>query len=248
VRRLIERTGPAHTSYASGMPSGGPAPERASRWATFDCYGTLVDWETGIGDQLGRLFGAEDRHWLLVRYHEIEPQVQKAHPTMRYRDVMAQVLGELADEAGRELPPDEEQALARSLPEWPVFPEVAGELAEARRRGWQLMILSNTDRDLIDASIQAIGVAFSGAIVASEIGSYKPAHGHWKAFYQHTGANPERHVHVAQSHFHDIVPARELGIRSVWVNRLGESAELAPARELPNLSGLADVLDSLVPL
>ena len=197
---------------------------------------------------MGRLFGAEDRHGLLVRYHEIEPQVQKAHPTMRYRDVMAQVLGELADEAGRELPPDEEQALARSLPEWPVFPEVAGELAEARRRGWQLMILSNSDRDLIDASIQAIGAAFSGAIVASEIGSYKPAHGHWKAFYQHTGANPERHVHVAQSYFHDIVPARELGIPSVWVNRLGESAELAPARELPNLCGLADVLDGLVPL
>ncbi|MDA8302699.1 MAG: HAD hydrolase-like protein [Actinomycetota bacterium] len=229
------------------MPSE-PAPERACRWATFDCYGTLVDWETGIGDQLERLFGAAQRHRLLLRYHEIEPRVQKASPTMRYRDVMARVLAELASEAGRELPHDEEQALARSLPRWPVFREVADELAEARRRGWQLMILSNTDRDLVDASIQAIGVPFSGAIVASEIGSYKPAHGHWKSFYQRTQADPRRHVHVAQSYFHDIVPARELGIRSVWINRLGEGAEAAPTRELPDLRGLPDVLDDLVPL
>lgn len=237
---------PPGTSYASGMPSGS-APERPGRWATFDCYGTLVDWETGIGDQLERLFGAEQRRRLLQRYHEVEPRVQRAHPTMRYRDVMAQVLAELADEAGLELAHDEEQALALSLPSWPVFPEVAEELAEARRRGWQLMILSNTDRDLMTASLQTIGVPFNGAIVASEIGSYKPAHGHWKAFYQYTGADPERHVHVAQSHFHDIVPARELGIRSVWINRLGESAEPAPTRELPDLRGLADALDDLVP-
>jgi FMN phosphatase YigB (HAD superfamily) len=79
--------------------------------------------------------------------------------------------------------------------------------------------------------------------VASEIGSYKPARGHWRAFYEFTRADPKRHVHVAQSHFHDIAPAHELGIRSVWVNRSGEHAEAAPTREVPDLCGLPDVLD-----
>jgi 2-haloacid dehalogenase len=108
-------------------------------------------------------------------------------------------------------------------------------------------MLSNTDRDFIDASIAAIGVHFSDAIVASEVGSYKPALGHWRVFYESTGPDREHHVHVAQSHFHDIVPAHELGIRSVWINRLGERGEPAPTRELPDLGGLADVLDELVP-
>jgi 2-haloacid dehalogenase len=83
--------------------------------------------------------------------------------------------------------------------------------------------------------------------VASEVGSYKPAHGHWQSFYESTGADRNRHVHVAQSHFHDIAPAHELGIPSVWINRLGERAEPAATRELADLSGLADVLDELVP-
>ena len=128
-----------------------------------------------------------------------------------------------------------------------MFAEVPGALAEAHGRGWQLVALSNTDRDLIEASLQAIGVPFERAIVASEIGSYKPADEHWRAFYASTGADPSRHVHVAQSHFHDIVPAHDLGIRSIWINRLAERAEPAPTRELPDLTGLADVLDELVP-
>ena len=216
-------------------------------WATFDCYGTLVDWNAGILSQLERLFGADEGGRLLKRYHEIEPRVQREQPQARYRQVMAGVLAELATEMGRQLAPEDEDALGRSLPGWPIFPEVPDELAEAHRRGWKLMMLSNTDRDLIDASIEAIGVPFSGAIVASEVGSYKPALGHWRAFYASTDADRERHVHVAQSHFHDIVPAGELGIRSVWINRLGERAEPAPTRELPDLHGLADVLDELVP-
>ena len=122
-----------------------------------------------------------------------------------------------------------------------------GALHEAHRRGWHLAILSNTDRDLIDASIDALGAPFDLAIVASEIGSYKPAHGHWQAFYESTGAEPDRHVHVAQSHFHDIVPASQLGLRTVWINRLGEQRDPAPTRELPDLNGLADVLEELVP-
>jgi 2-haloacid dehalogenase len=159
---------------------------------------------------------------------------------------MAAVLSELAAEGGVSVPDGDKDALGRSLPQWPVFAEVPEALAQAHARGWKLMALSNTDRDFIEASIAAIGVPFEGAVVASEIGSYKPGHRHWEAFYELTGADRDRHVHVAQSHFHDIVPAHELGIRSVWINRLRERGEPAPTRELPDLNGLADVLDELV--
>jgi 2-haloacid dehalogenase len=219
----------------------------AERWATFDCYGTLVDWRTGIETQLGRLFGTERAAELHARYHDIEPRVQAERPEARYREVMAAVLAELAREAGAELPDDERDALGRSLPEWPVFHEVPAALTEARERGWKLAILSNSDRDLIETSMQAIGVPFELAIVASEIGSYKPAPGHWRRFYEVSDAGRDGHVHVAQSHFHDVVPAHELGIPSIWINRLGERAEPAPNRELTDLRGLADALDELVP-
>jgi 2-haloacid dehalogenase len=224
-----------------------PEPVEGARWATFDCYGTLVNWRAGIRAELERLFGAEQVEPLLARFHEIEPRVQREQPDARYRAVMATVLAELADETGRELAAEDQDALGRSLPQWPVFEEVPAELTEAHRRGWRLVILSNSDRDLIDASIEAIGVPSDGAIVASEVGSYKPAHGHWRAFYEASRADRQRHVHVAQSHYHDVVPAHELGIASVWINRLDERGEPAPTRELPDLRGLADVLDELVP-
>ena len=213
------------------------------RWATFDCYGTLVDWRTGIGRELTRLLGDGDH---LGRYYEIEARIQAQRPDATYRDVMASVLAELADERGVALPAGERDALGRSLPGWPVFEEVPAALAEARARGWKLVALTNSDPGFIRASIDAIGVPFDGAITASEIGSYKPAHGHWRTFFATTGADPARHVHVAQSHFHDIAPAHELGIPSIWINRLGEDHEPRPTRELADLNGLADALDDLV--
>src|SRR3954470_23790707 len=218
----------------------------SDRWATFDCYGTLVDWNAGIGSELARLLGDEPAP-LLERYHDIEPRIQSERPGLAYRDVMAAVLEELAGERGVALGDDERDALGRSLPSWPVFDDVPGALAQARERGWRLVALSNSDRDLIEASLQAIGVPFDGAVVAGEIGSYKHAHGHWRAVYEPFGADPARHVHVAQSHFHDIVPADELGLPSVWINRLGERADPPPTREQPDLRGLADTLDALVP-
>lgn len=219
----------------------------ARRWATFDCYGTLVDWNAGIVAELGRLFGDAHAERLLDRYHAVERRLQSEQPEASYREVMALALAELASDAGRELPAEERDALGSSLPRWPVFPEVTEALAEAHERGWSLVALSNSDSDLIEASLREIGVPFDSAIVASDIGSYKPAHGHWRAFYESTGADRDRHVHVAQSHFHDIVPADELGIPSVWINRHGEQHEPSPTRELRSLTGLADVLDELVP-
>jgi 2-haloacid dehalogenase len=217
------------------------------RWATFDCYGTLVDWNRGIGDELHRLFGGDLRERALGRYHELEPEIQAAEPGAPYRDVLAETLAGVAETLGLDLPPDERDALGRSLPEWPVFAEVPGALAELRERGWRLVILSNTDRDFIDASMERIGVPFELAIVASEVGSYKPAPGHWWEFERVTQADPGRHVHVAASLFHDVEPCHELGIPCVWINRLDEAARGEPAAELPDLRELPETLETLVP-
>ena len=208
------------------------------RWATFDCYGTLIDWNGGIGRELERLFGAGRASDLLHRYHEIEPQVQREDPTRPYREVMAVTLARLGD-----VPAGEDDALGISLPEWTPFPEVKQSLEDARARGWKLAILSNTDREFIDASMARVDVPFELAIVASEISSYKPAHGHWDAFAARVHA--DQHVHVGASLFHDVAPAQELGLPTIWINRLGEEANPQPDVELHTLAGLGAALDEL---
>jgi 2-haloacid dehalogenase len=209
------------------------------RWATFDCYGTLIDWNAGIRRELARVFGEDRADALLVRYHVLEAQLE-ANGKLSYRAVLTQAM------RGLGAPPGEENVLAQSLPNWEPFPEVPAALQEARSRSWKLAILSNTDRDFIDASMQNLGVPFELAIAASEIGSYKPAHRHWERFFDQTQAPRESHVHVAASLFHDIAPANELGLRSVWINRLGELPEPRPSRELRDLDHLPDTLDELV--
>jgi 2-haloacid dehalogenase len=212
------------------------------RWATFDCYGTLIDWNGGIGRELERLFGAARGAEFLHTYHELEPQIQREDPSRSYRDVMAVALARLGAPAG------DQDALGRSLPEWDPFPEVPAALEEAHERGWRLAVLSNTDPDLLEASLARIGVEFELTVVASEIGSYKPASDHWDEFFARSGADRDSQVHVAASLFHDIAPASALGLRTIWINRLGEEAEPQPDVELHSLTGLAENLDSLVPV
>jgi 2-haloacid dehalogenase len=216
------------------------------RWATFDCYGTLIDWNGGIGRELERLFGPGRAGALLHAYHEVEPQVQREAPTRSYRDVLTVTLARLAELERLDLDAQEQDALARSLPSWEPFPEVRAALEDARARGWKLAILSNTDRDYIDASLDRIGVPFDPVIVASEIGSYKPAHRHWEVFRSEV-PDVAAHVHVAASLFHDVAPAVELGLPTIWINRLGEDAEPEPDVELHTLEGLGAALDALVP-
>ena len=211
------------------------------RWATFDCYGTLIDWNGGVRAELARVFGDDRADELLERYHEVEPEIQR-DPSLSYRQVMTETMGRLG------APPEEEHGLAEALPGWRAFPEVHGALEETRRRGWKLAVLSNTDDDYIAASQVQIGILFDEVVVAQEIGSYKPAHKHWEEFFARTRAPREGHVHVAASLFHDVRPCNELGLRSVWVNRLGESAppDARPERELSDLFALPETLDDLV--
>src|SRR5206468_3803989 len=143
---------------------------------------------------------------------------------------------------GIPLRPEDEYSFADTLPDWPVFPEVPQSLTTLKEHGWRLAILSNTDPDLLAASIEAIGVRPDLTITAAEAGSYKPAHGHWKRFFERTGADRARYVHVAASLFHDIAPAAELGFPAAWINRKAEHSDLPRAAELPDLSELPATL------
>jgi 2-haloacid dehalogenase len=210
-----------------------------TRWATFDCYGTLIDWNGGIRAELVRVFGEERADEQLRRYHELEPELE-ADGSRSYREVMTEAMRALGAPGG------EESGLADSLPRWQPFPEARASLEEARSRGWKLAILSNTDSDYIAASKELLGVPFDETVVAGEIGSYKPAFGHWREFTARTGAEPVRQVHVGASLFHDVAPARQLGLPIVWINRLGERPGPEPTVELPDLTGLPDALDALV--
>jgi 2-haloacid dehalogenase len=217
-----------------------------SRWATFDCYGTLIDWNAGISGVLERLWGVEQAPELLERYHELEPKIQ-AEQYRSYAEVMTLTLERIAQEVGYGIPEGESGMLAQSLPSWPPFPEVPDALRELRHRGWNLVILSNSDRALIIESEKRLGIPFDLMIVAEDVRSYKPAHAHWERFFELTTAEKEHHVHVAASLFHDIAPARELGLKSVWINRLREQADPEPDRELIDLRELPATLDELVP-
>jgi 2-haloacid dehalogenase len=217
-----------------------------TRWATFDCYGTLIDWDAGLRAGIEHLWGVERSDELLARFHELEPQVQ-AEAYRSYAEVLTRTLERLAQEEGLGIPEGESDILPRTLPDWPPFPEVPAALEELRRRGWQLAALSNTDRDLIAASERRLGVSFDIVVTAEDVQAYKPAKAHWERFFEVTTADRAQHVHVAQSHFHDVVPATELDLRTVWINRLGEQGEPRPTAELPDLAGLPDTLDALVP-
>lgn len=218
----------------------------AERWASFDCYGTLIDWNGGVRMALGQIWPDADMDRLLRRYHAIGPLIEEGRSLPNHQ-VMVRTLRAVAEIEGLPLAPEQEQTLAASLPSWPAFPEVRGSLETLRDSGWRLAILSNTDPNFLAASLAQIGVPVDLVITVAEAGSYKPAHGHWQRFYQESGADRAHHIHVAASLFHDIAPAAELGLRTVWINREGERSDLPRTAELPEMGSLAAVLDDLVP-
>lgn len=216
------------------------------RWATFDCYGTLIDWMGGIRAALADVWPEADADRLLRRYHEIEPAIQ-AGRGIPYGQVMALTLAELARGEGLDVPPGRQDALGSSLPSWPPFAETRAALTELRRRGWRIGILSNTDPEYLEVSFRVIDVPTDVRIVASEVGSYKPAFTHWDVFFSRTRADRARHVHVGASLFHDVEPCAALGLPCVWINREHETSDLPRAAELTDLTPLADTLETLVP-
>ena len=216
------------------------------RWATFDCYGTLIDWDRGIRRALERVWPDEDVERLFHRYHDGEHRVQ-AGRDVPYRQVLRETLAAIAEAEELEVPPGDEEALSESLPSWRPFPEVTASLTDLRDRGWRIGILSNCDPDMLDSSLKTIGVEVDVRITAAEARAYKPAFAHWDTFFRTTTADRSRHVHVAASLYHDVEPCAKLGLPCVWVNRLHESSDLPRAGELANLGGLPATLDALVP-
>jgi 2-haloacid dehalogenase len=213
----------------------------AIRWCTFDCYGTLIDWEGGITDALLPYFETPPaRDALAKEYIETEAHVESGR-YLRYREVL--------DEAGRALLRshgiDRPSPLPASLPGWEPFAEVPAALRALQAAGRRIAILSNVDRDLIATSIPKLGIAPDLVVTAEDVGSYKPAAGHWKRFAELTGATTSETVHVGASQYHDMLPAAALGYRTVFIDRHGESLTTAPTCVLRDLAGLPRAIADL---
>jgi len=221
-------------------------------WVTFDCYGTLIDWERGITDAILPHLrgepkdrrGLEWRRDLARRYIQIEADVE-AEAYRRYSDVLDLAGRRLLDAVGAPLSKDAGSPLPSSLGSWPPFPEVPGALAELKSRGRKIAILSNVDRDLLSLSIAKLGTEPDLAITAEDAGSYKPAPGHWRLFAERSGAGPRVTIHVGASQYHDMRPAAALGYGTVFIDRHGERLETSPTRVLRDLSTLPDTIDEL---
>jgi 2-haloacid dehalogenase len=218
---------------------------------TFDCYGTLIDWERGIADALSPVLARHghplDDEAILERYALIESALE-AGPYLPYREVLRRGLAALGDHLGFEPTEPERDAFGASVADWPAFADSRAALARLKER-YRLVILSNVDDDLFAASAARLGVAFDEVITAQQVGSYKPALRNFEAAIERVGP-ADRILHVAQSLFHDIAPARRVGLRAVWVNRRagrpgsGATApsDARPEAEVPDLRTLADLL------
>jgi 2-haloalkanoic acid dehalogenase type II len=208
---------------------------------TFDCYGTLIDWERGIGDAFESAARADgvtiDRAAALRAYHEIEP-VMQAERYRTYRDVLTLTARRIAERLGWPLADARAAFLADSLPAWPPFADTNAAL-QRLAAGHRLAILSNVDDDLLAGSLKQLGVGFEFVVTAQQVGSYKPAPAHFTAARQ--GIGTARWLHVAQSLFHDIQPARAHGIPSAWINRKHEppAAQTRPDMEFATLAEAA---------
>lgn len=214
-------------------------------WVTFDCYGTLIDWERGITDALLPLLPAPtDRGALAEWYIAMEAQFE-AEGFHLYRDVLDRVGRRVLRSLDVALPEGRASPLPASLADWRPFPEVRAALRALVDQGRYLAILSNVDRDLLELSIGRLGIRPDLAITAEDCRSYKPAPGHWRRFLEQSGASAERTVHVGASQFHDMRPAAALGFRTVFIDRHGETLETSPTRVLADLSTLPGVIGEL---
>jgi 2-haloacid dehalogenase len=220
---------------------------------SFDCYGTLIDWENGILDQaLPRLADAGARNVdpvKLLRAYVTHEAALEVGPFQAYRNVLAQTFLRLGADLGVQLDDASCSAFAEGLAEWPPFPDTIDAL---RRLGskYRLVILSNVDDGLFDRTAKRLGISFDAVITAEQVRSYKPALGHFQAARDRLGLSPANWLHVAQSLYHDHVPAKSLGLRTVWVDRPTQLAGtgIAPAaRVIPDArtTTLAEVAELL---
>jgi len=218
--------GPALEVARAAVPPPGPIVKLADFDAlSFDCYGTLIDWEAGLTAVLSpwareRGLDLTDEQ-LLTAYSPVEAAVEAEHPADTYPDVLARSMRQLGRDLGARVTDEEAARLAHSVPDWPAFDDSAAALAALGRR-YRLIILSNVDRASFAGSARRLQAEFTIVLTAQDIGSYKPDPRNFEVLLRETarlGIAPGRLLHVAQSLFHDHVPAKRHGLASVWINR-----------------------------
>jgi len=216
---------------------------------TFDCYGTLIDWETGL---LHGLRETLDRHAvdapddeLLELYSTAEERTESG-PYLRYREVVARCFRDVCGHYGIETTDEAAAAFGASVGDWPAFPDSSAALARLKTR-FRLGVLTNCDDDLFAASNRRLGIEFDWIVTAESVGSYKPSRRNFEAAFATLGLPRDRILHVAQSLFYDHVPAQELGLASVWIDRrhnrpgFGASppATVTPSATFPDMATFA---------
>ena len=216
---------------------------------TFDCYGTLIDWETGILGALRPLIKKYGRNLsdagILELYSTFEPQIQSSG-YMPYRQVLAEIVKKFGAKLVFTPTQKEIDSLAESIRDWPPFPDTTAGLRKLKTK-YKLAIISNIDDDLLAHSLRLMGVPFDHLITAQQAKSYKPSFNNFNLALEKIGLPREKVLHAAESLYHDIAPANELGIANVWVNRRGgkpgatKDVAATPGLEVPDLKTLADV-------
>ena len=219
---------------------------------SFDCYGTLVDWETGILSALAPVLARHGRsvpdQVLLETFATLETGAEQP-PYRPYANVLREVVGGLGDHFGFAADETDRDALVESLGEWPVFPDTCAALQTLKAR-YRLAIISNIDDHLFARTARHLGVVFDWVVTAGQVGSYKPSLENFRTALARFGAPKEKVLHVAQSLFHDIAPAKSLGLPTVWVDRRRHKAgsgatppaAVRPDIVVPDLNGLVSLL------
>ncbi|MEJ2320510.1 MAG: haloacid dehalogenase type II [Gemmatimonadales bacterium] len=226
-------------------------PERGAlpELVTFDCYGTLIDWRSGIAEAFDEAVpGAAElpRGELFDAYARAEAEVESG-PYQPYRQVLERAAGRAAALLGLQVPDSRRSFLADSLPSWRPFADTNPALERIASLGPRLGILSNIDDDLLKDTLKHLSIPFDLLITAAGLRSYKPAPAHFRAAIEACNGRPEAMVHVAESFYHDVRAARPLGIRTLWVNRTAASPleDVAPSAELVDLVAAADWIEAL---
>jgi 2-haloacid dehalogenase len=211
-----------------------------TRWITFDCYGTLVDWQTGFRQILRPAVGAGVEA-LVTAYYTTETEVEKEQPGASYKTILRTALERASTVSGVAL--DDADLLAKHWGEQPVFDDTEASLEALRAGGWRLGILTNCDNDLFEVTRRAFPVPIDLVVTAEEVGNYKPDLAHFTEFERRTGVDRADWVHAAVSWFHDMQPARTLGLRRIWVDR--EKSGHDPSTVSARVTSLAELVTVL---
>ena len=219
------------------------------QWISFDCYGTLVDWETGIFEAVAPVLTShgirKSRAEVLAFFADIEPRVQRAG-YLEYRHILRRVMAQMGRELGFRPSESELDCLADALPHWPVFSDTVDALRVLQSR-FKLAVISNVDDDLFAGTARALGIDFDVVVTAQQVRSYKPSPTHFHTAAERMAVATDAWLHVAESLYHDIAPANQLGIASVWVNRAGRGggtrrSDAVPDLVAPDLATLAGMV------